>query len=96
MIIQYMTIKVKEAGGRGGLLMKWSEVIISDQNILEFIFSPLRNLITSATDYLSSLTNFSNCDETTVYSIIVNYEATNITYGAENFGSGTYIDSETA
>ena len=56
---------------------------------------PLRNLITSSTDFLSSLIIFSNCDNTTVDSIIVNYEATNLTSGTGKSRSGTAIDSET-
>ena len=54
------------------------------------------NLIISATDSLSSLISFSNCDDTTVDSIIVNSEGTNMTSGTENSISGTAIDSETA
>ena len=54
------------------------------------------NLIKSATDCLSSLISFSNCDDTTVDSVIVNSEATNMTYGKGNSRSGTAIDSETA
>ena len=54
------------------------------------------NLITSSTDYLSSLISFSKCDDTTVDSIIVNYEAANMTSGTGNPISGTDIDSETA
>ena len=57
---------------------------------------PFRNLITSATDSLSSLISFSNCDDTAVDSIIVNYEAKNITSGTGNSRSGAGIDSETA
>ena len=53
------------------------------------------NLITSATDYLSSLISFSNCDYTTVDSIIVNPEATNMTFVTGNYISGTTINSET-
>ena len=56
----------------------------------------MRNLITSATDSLSSLISFSNRENTTVYYITVNYEATNMTSGTENSRSGTDIDSETA
>ena len=57
---------------------------------------PFRNLITSDTDSLSSLVIFSNCDNTTVYYIIVNYEAKNMTSGTGNSISGTDINSETA
>ena len=56
----------------------------------------MRNLITSATDSLSSLISFSNCDDTTVHYIIVKSEAKNITYGTGNSKSGTTINSETA
>ena len=56
----------------------------------------MRNLITSATDSLSSLISFSNCDDTTVDYTIVNSEATNMTSGTGNSRSGTAIDSETA
>ena len=58
--------------------------------------APFRNLVTSATDSLSSLISFSNCDDTTVDYIMVKYEATNMTSGAGNSRSGTAIDSETA
>ena len=57
---------------------------------------PFSNLITSATYSLSSLISFSNCDNTTVDYIIVQYEATNMTSGRGNSRSGTTIDSETA
>ena len=53
----------------------------------------MKNLSTSATDYLSSLISFSNCDNTTVDSIIFNYEATNMNSGTGNYRSGTAIDS---
>ena len=53
-------------------------------------------LITSDTDSLSSLISFSNCDNTTVNCIIVNYEATNMTFGTGKYISGTDIDSGTA
>ena len=56
----------------------------------------MKNLSTSATDSLSSLIIFSNCDNTTVDYIIVDYEATNITSGKGNSISETAIDSETA
>ena len=56
----------------------------------------MRNLITSATDSLSSLISISNCDNTKVDSIIVNSEATNMTSDIGNSRSGTDIDSETA
>ena len=55
----------------------------------------LRNLITSATDSLSSQTNFSYFYNTTVYSIVVKYEAESMTSGTGNSISGTAIDSET-
>ena len=42
-------------------------------------------LITSATYSLSSLISFTNYDNTTVDSIIVNYEAKNINYGTDNY-----------
>ena len=54
------------------------------------------NLIAIATDYLSSLISFSNCDYKTVDYIIVKYEATNMTSGTGNYRTGTDIDSETA
>ena len=57
---------------------------------------PFRNLIASATDSLSYLISFSICDNTTVDSIIVNYEDTNMTSGTGNSRSGTAVDSETA
>ena len=56
----------------------------------------MKNLITSATDYLSFLISFSKFDNTTVYYIIVNSEATNMNAGTSNSISGTAIDSETA
>ena len=56
----------------------------------------MRNSITSATDSLSYLIIFSNCDDTTVDSIIVNPEATNMTSGIGKYISGTAIDPETA
>ena len=56
---------------------------------------PFRNLITSATDYLSSLIIFSNFDDTTVGCIIVNSEATNLNTVIGNYISGTDIASET-
>ena len=55
-----------------------------------------RNLITSATDSLSSLISFSNCEDTTVDSIIANYEAKNMTSGTGKSRSGTAIYSEAA
>ena len=57
---------------------------------------PSRNLITSATDSLSSLISFPNCDGTTVDYSIVKNEATNMTSGTGNSRSGTDIDSENA
>ena len=54
-----------------------------------------RNLIISATDSMSSLISSSNCYDTTIYSIVVNYEATNMTSGAGNSISGTDVYSET-
>ena len=57
---------------------------------------PFRNLITGATGSLSSLIIFSTCEDTIVYSIIVNYQAINMTSGTGNPRSGTGIDSETA
>ena len=56
----------------------------------------MKKLITSATDYLSSLISFSNCDDTKVYSIVVNSEATKMTSVTGKYGSGTAIDLETA
>ena len=53
----------------------------------------MRNLITSATDPLSSLIRFSNCDNKAVDYIIVNSEATNMASGTGNSRSGTAIDS---
>ena len=55
----------------------------------------MKNLITSATDSLSSLIIFPNCYNITVDYIIVNYEAKNMNYGTGNYRSGTDIDSET-
>ena len=55
----------------------------------------MRNLITSATDSLSSLISFSYCDDKTVDYIIVNPEATNMTSGTGKSISGTAINSET-
>ena len=52
-----------------------------------------RNLITSATDSLSSLIILSDCDDTIVYSIIVNYEDTNLNSGTGKSRLGTDIDS---
>ena len=49
---------------------------------------PFRNLIKSATDSLSSLIRFSNCDNTTVDSIIIKYEATNMTSSQANLYQG--------
>ena len=57
---------------------------------------PFRYLITIATDYLSYLISFSNCDNTTVDYIIVHYEATHLTSDTGNSKSGTDIYSETA
>ena len=54
------------------------------------------NLITSATDFLLSLISFSNFDNKTVDSVIVNSEATNMNSVTGNSISGTDIDSETA
>ena len=56
----------------------------------------MRNLITSATDYLSSLISFLNSDDRAVGYIIVNSEDTNMTSGTGNSRSGTDIDSEIA
>ena len=56
----------------------------------------MKKLITIATDSLSSLISFSKCYNTTMDSIIVNYEATNMNSGTGNYRSGTAIDSETA
>ena len=39
---------------------------------------PFRNLIASATDYLSSLSSFYNCDNNTMYYIMVDSEATSL------------------
>ena len=44
----------------------------------------MRNLITSANDYLSSLISFSNYENTIDDSIIVNSEAKNMTSGTGN------------
>ena len=56
----------------------------------------MRDLITSDTDSLSSLISFPKCDNTTVDSIIVNSEDTNMNSGTGDSRSGTDIDSETA
>ena len=53
----------------------------------------MRNLTTSATNYMSDLISISNCDNTKVDSIIVNSEATNMTSDTGNSISGTDIDS---
>ena len=53
----------------------------------------MRNLITSATDSLSSLISFSDCEDTTVDSIIVKYGATNMTSSTGNSILGTAINS---
>ena len=57
---------------------------------------PFRNLITSATDSLSSLISFSNFDDTKVAYIIFNSEDTNMASDTGNYISGNEIDSETA
>ena len=57
---------------------------------------PFRDLITSATDYLSFLISYSNCDDTIVDYSIVKYEAKNMTSGTGNSRSGTAIYLETA
>ena len=57
--------------------------------------TPFINLITSATNSLPSLISFSNCDNTTVDSIIYHYEAKNMTSGTGKSRPGTDIDSET-
>ena len=57
---------------------------------------PFRNLITSATYYLSSLISFSECDGTTVDYSIVNSQAKTMTFGTGNSRSGTAITSETS
>ena len=54
------------------------------------------NFITNATDYLSPLSSFSNCDDTIVDSAMVHYEATNLNSGTGKSISGTDISSETA
>ena len=56
----------------------------------------MKLLITSATGFLPYLISFSNCDNTTVDSIIVKYEATNMTSVTGNSRSRTSIDSENA
>ena len=56
----------------------------------------MKIVITSATDSLLSLIIFSNCYNTTVDSIIVKYEATNMTSGTGKYTSGNAIYSETA
>ena len=56
----------------------------------------MKTLITSATDPLSSPISFPNCYNTTVDSIIVKYEATNMTPGTGKYTSGNAIYSETA
>ena len=55
----------------------------------------MKNLITSDTDSLSFLIIFSNCDNTTVDSIIVNSEATNMTSDTGKSRPGTAIYSKT-
>ena len=56
---------------------------------------PFRNLITNATDFLSSLISFSNGANTKVDYIIVNYETKNITSVTGNSRLVTAIYSET-
>ena len=51
----------------------------------------LRNLIASATDYLSYMISFSNFYDTTMYNIMVKYDDTNMVYGTGKSCSGTDI-----
>ena len=55
---------------------------------------PFSNLSESDTDSLPSLSILSNCDDTTVDPIMVNYEDNNMTSSTGNFISGTDITSE--
>ena len=55
---------------------------------------PLRNLITTDTNYLSYLRRFSNFDDTTVNHIMFHYEAGNMNDGTINYISVTHIASE--
>ena len=55
----------------------------------------MRNIIISATDSLSFLLSFPNCDDTTVDSIIVNCDVKNMTSVTGNYRSGSAIDWET-
>ena len=75
-------------------LLKPSTIAIHRRNGHKNTLS-FRNLIASATDYLSYLISFSNCDDTITNYIMVKYEDTNLTYGTEKSISGTDIDSET-
>ena len=56
---------------------------------------PFRNLIISATDSLSSLIKFSNCDDTALDYIIVKEEIKNMSSIISNSISETAINSET-
>ena len=73
-------------------LLKSSTIAIQrrhgHKNTLPFI-----NLIASSTDYLSSLSSFSNYYDTTMDSIMVNYEANNLTDGTVKSILGHYIAS---
>ena len=53
------------------------------------------NLNVFDTYYLSSLSSFSNCDDNTMDSVLVNSEATNMMDGTGNLISGNDIASET-
>ena len=54
----------------------------------------MRYLITSDTDYLPYIISFSNCDDTTVDNIIVNYKDACMASGTVNSRSGTDTDIE--
>ena len=66
-------------------VLKPSSIEIRRRNVHKN--TPLfRDLIKSYTDSLSYLISFSNCDDTTVDYIIVNYEATHMTYSPDTEG----------
>ena len=71
------------------LLKPYNHRRSAHQNIL-----PFRNLILSATYFMSSLISFPNFDDTTVDYILVEYEATNITSGTVNSISGNATASK--
>ena len=56
--------------------------------------SPLKDLIASANDYLSSMSSFSNFDDTTMYYIMVNSDTNNLMDGTGKSRSNNDIASE--